>query len=76
MEDRSIHFKLGTVAATLENLSERFEKIEKDVAEVKSQVNGWQNKATGAIAVISIIGSFVLYLGHDLFVVIKTKLGF
>lgn len=75
MENQDIHFKLGSLVTSVENLSERFEKMEKDLTEVKAQVNGWQNRVTGAIAVISVIGSFVLYLGHDLFVIIKTKLG-
>jgi len=74
--EKDIQFTLGTLVAKIEDINERFDKLEKDVAAVKTQVDGWQNRATGAIAVISVIGSVVLYLGHDLFVLIKTKLGF
>lgn len=69
-------YKLGSLSSKLDNLEEDLLSMKRDLTEIKSQLQGWQNRAAGAVAVLGVIGSIVLYLGHDLFVLIKAKLGF
>lgn len=69
-------YKLGSLDSKLTNVEEEVAYLRQDISEIKRQLEGWQNRAAGAVAVLGVIGSVVLYLGHDLFVVIKTKLGF
>lgn len=73
--DEDIHYQIGVINATLNAMTKKLDSVEGDVFEVKNKLDNWQNRLAGASVVLSVIGSVVLYLGHDLFVLIKTKLG-
>jgi hypothetical protein len=72
MEDGDIYLELGQIKEKLRKI----DILEQDVKDIKFTLNGWVNKVSGGMVVLSIIGSIVIYLGHDLFVLIRTKLGF
>jgi hypothetical protein len=73
MKDDDLYLlELGQIKEKLKKI----DVLETDVKEIKLTLNGWTNRVAGGMVVLSVIGSIVLYLGHDLIVLIKTKLGF
>lgn len=74
MED-NIQYKFGVLETQMTNTNERLDQLQKDVDEIKKQVSGWQNRATGAIVVLSAIGALVLKFADVLWGLFKIKVG-
>lgn len=80
MED--VNYKIGAIETKMTDISEdvselkeNLSAVQADVKEIKDQLNTWKASATGAIFVLSIVGTFILWLGDGLVQIIRTKLG-
>jgi uncharacterized protein YlxW (UPF0749 family) len=60
----------------LEKLTEKVSALAKDVEEMKATVNTWKSSAAGAVAVLSVIGVALVWLGDGLVQMLRVKLGF
>lgn len=75
MNERELGILLTKVEYHDQDIKEINKKLDK-VLEQTGRLDKWEQRMVGAVTVFSFIGSIVLYLGHDLLVLIKTKLGF
>jgi len=71
-----IHFKIGALETQVTQLNETVSQMETDVKEIKTQLLTWKSTAVGALTVLSVIGSIVLYFADAFVQYLKVKLGF
>ncbi len=77
-----MNYKIGVMEAQVcetrddvQELKKSLVDMQRDLKEIKTQLNTWRSSAAGAIAVLSSIGVVILWLGDSLVSVIKIKLG-
>lgn len=78
-----MNYKMGALETGMKDMQEdissimtKMTSLEKDVSEIKNQLQGWTNRAAGAVGVLSIVGAALLWAGDGIIALIKTKLGF
>jgi hypothetical protein len=64
----SLQKSIDTLADTVDDLAEKVDLID-------TQITTWRSTAVGAIFVLSVVGSVILYLSDGLVQFIKVKLG-
>lgn len=80
MED--VNYKIGAIETKVTDISDdvaelktKLAEVDKTVGEINDQLKTWKASATGAVFILSFVGTFILWMGDALITVIKTKLG-
>lgn len=78
-----IDYKMGMIESKVEDLSKDMTEVKEDIKGIKddlqsinAKMDGWHNRAVGAVGILSLIGSIGLWLSDSIITVIRTKLGF
>lgn len=80
--DYNTQYKIGVLENKIENLthsvdtmSNDLEKVKQELQEISTKLTTWQSKLAGGTFILTTIGMVVLYLGDNVWAVIKAKLG-